>query len=327
MRPLSSRPVLAVILAGCLDPRVSDEVSQSGLILPASATVPSIYDTAFGAQIDASSGIGGTVPLYTGFAGGRLVHFWDLGPSPEYPAPLFRLVRVDGTTTTAVAHPPIFSAIPGDAGYSPYWTVFEVPVTAAYAGELITSAAAMNEAQRQGLLGAPKQRPANVDCPVVGKDVKLEVDGGGDPIAATSVFYYKALQGRYFDFGATALAADNVTVPTTALYELRREGGDPLSEPVRGVDLDGDGDTHDTNDIFAAARGDAAWSPRCKIVSVTVPAATHSIDTNKDEARADFKAASDLFDSASAPIPGVVLGLAATERELNCPQQSQPGGL
>jgi hypothetical protein len=327
MRLLSCRPSVLLALAGCLGPQVSDVVSQPQLVLPAGAAVPLIDTTDDGKAIVANDGVDGTIPLLSGFVNGRPVHFWNFGPVPTHASPLFRLVRVSGGTTTRLPHPPIFTSIPGDIGYSPYWTVFEVPVTDAYQGQLITSPAALNEAQNLGLVGAAKPHPTNIDCPVVARDIRLEVGGGQPPLAPPSVYYYAGYQGVYYDFGETALASDNVTVPTTDLYELRRQGGDVLSEPVRGVDLDGDGDKNDTNDIFAAAFGDPAWSPRCRIVDVTVPADTSSIDTSGDETMADFKSASQLFGPDGTPIAGKALSVDPTNQVFNCLQQSTAGAM
>lgn len=318
-------PVLWVLcaLTACLGPQVSDDISRPDSILPAGATVPSIYDSSEGTAIRKHEGVSGTVPLYTGFVDGALVHFWDFGPAPDHPSPIFRLVR--SGTTELLDHPPIFTSVPGDGGYSPFATVFTVEVTDQYRGELITSQAALNAAQDLGLVGAGRPAPTNLNWPVVDPDILVDV-GGGQTVAASHVFYYEGLQGLYFDLGESRLASDNVTVPTTNLYELRREGGDPLSEPVRHVDLDGDGDTVDSNDIFASGAADAAWSPRCRVVSVTVGASVESIDTTGSQSNVQLGAASDLFSSSGAPRIGTVLGFSDTDRVFNCPQQG-PGGI
>jgi hypothetical protein len=318
-------PVALLALGGCLEPRVSDEIVQPKLILPAGSVVPSIYDTADGAAIEAADGVDGVVPLLSGFSGGAPVRFWDFGPAPDHVAPLFRLVRKVGDALEPIAHPPIFGAIPGDPTYSPFWFVYQVQVGPSYNGELITSTAALNEAQARGLVLSPKSSPGQVDCPIVGQDVTLEVGGGQPPLAPTGIFYYEGHSGLYFDFGHAALAA-GAAVPTADVYELRREGGDPISEPLRGVDLDRDGDAGDTNDIFPALPGDETYSPRCRIVQITVPATTAAIDTTRDQTRSDIRAVSDLFTDGQ-PIAGTVLGIAATERAFNCPQQRTPGGL
>jgi hypothetical protein len=311
-------------LAACLDPQVSDDISVPSLILPAGAAVPSIYETDDGAEIRENEGVSGTVPLLTGFVDGALVHFWDFGPAVVHASPVFRLIRTTSGATELLDHPPIFTSIPGEGGYSPYATVFTVEVTALYAGELITSQAALSAAQDRGLLGPGKPAPTNLDWPVVDPDILVDV-GGGQTTAATHVFYYEGFQGVYFDLGESSLGPDNVSVPENALYELRREGGDPLSEAVRHVDLDGDGDTNDTNDIFASGLGDLTWSPRCHVISVTVGRDVDSIDTTHSEANVEIGAESDLFTSAGAPIAGTVLGLTDTRRIFNCPQLGTGG--
>jgi hypothetical protein len=101
---------------------------------------------------------------------------------------------------------------------------------------------------------------------------------------------------------------------------LRREGGEPLSEPARGVDMDGDGDTRDTNDLFAAANGDAGYTPLVSVVNVTVPADTKSIDTTQDQTKADLQSASDLF-SSGAPVEGKVIAVQRTGELRNMPLQ------
>src|SRR5512143_1283897 len=104
--PASRRPLwcLAPLFASsCLGPQVSDTVSRPELILPAGSTVPSIYDTDDGRLIAAHQGVSGTVPLLSGFAGGKPVRFWDFGAAPDHVAPLYRLVTKNGATTTPLA--------------------------------------------------------------------------------------------------------------------------------------------------------------------------------------------------------------------------------
>lgn len=315
------RPVAlaATLLTACLGPQVSDELGFDGLVLPAGSTVPSIEDDpALAAQIAANDGVGVTIPLLTGFVAGQPTRYWDLGPAPDFAAPIFILTHDVGGTALELPHPPIIDAIPGDEGYSPYWNTFRVAVSAAYAGEVIPSVAALDEARASGLVGAPRLKPMNVNCPVIPASVTVE--DGGDPQLAPrrATFYYRGRVGTYLDFGATPLAADNVTVPTTDLFVLRREGGEPLSEPARGVDMTGDGDTRDSNNVFARPRSDAAWSPLCREIPVTVVSTTKSIDSSNDEDIADLRSAAQLF-SGGVPTAAVV-AVGAEARRFNCPQ-------
>src|SRR5262249_30940944 len=141
----------------------------------------------------------------------------------------------------------------------------------------------MVAAQALGLLLAPKVVPGNLDLPVVGDDVELD-KGDGTTIQHKNIFYYEGSYGYYFNFGTSPLAADRVTVPTMPLYELHNEGGEPVSEPTRGVDFDGDGAKTHTNDIFPAVPGGATYSPLCQIVSVAIPPNTLLIDRSPNSA-------------------------------------------
>jgi hypothetical protein len=313
-----------MLTAGCLGPQVSDTVEAQRLLLPAGATVPSLYDDDEVAEkIEANDGVGDTIPLLSGFADGQPVRFWDFGPAPDVAAPVFVLHRrLPDNTLEKIGHPPIFGVIPGDAGYSPYWAMFIVEITANYQGELITSTMALDEALDRGLVLKPHLTPRNVNCPVVHKDARLQVADGAPPIEGQP-FYYEGKQGLYFHLGETALAADSVHVPITDLYELRRAGGEPLSEPVRNVDIDGDGDTTDTNDVFALGASATGFSPLCRVVSVAVGVDVASIDTTHNQAQADVRAASDLFTNGT-PTARVV-GYQPTTRMFNCPIQTVPG--
>ncbi len=315
---------LLSLLAGCLGPQVSDQVQPAGLVLAAGTAVPSLYDSpAEAARVAANDGVPDLIPLASGFADGKPVRFWDFGPAPAFAAPLFVLHRRDADNNlTPIDHPPIVNVIPGDVGYSAYWVKTVVEVTDAYRAEIIPSMAALNEAVELGLVKPAQITATNIDGPIVHAAARLDAGPGMAPIAPAGRFYYAGREGAYFDFGPTALP-DSAHVPVTKVYELTRAGGLPLSELVRHVDIDGDGDATDTNDIFAAAVGDAAWSPLCQVVSVTVPATVASIDTTGDQTKADLRAATDLF-VGGAPVAAVVLAYQTTTRLFNCPMKATP---
>ncbi|HKA88967.1 MAG TPA: hypothetical protein VKE22_14960 [Haliangiales bacterium] len=313
-----------VVVAACLGPQVSDEVVIPGLILPAGSTVPSIYDDPEeGPQIAANDGVDGVVPLLSGFAGGAPVAFWDFGRAPNFAQPLYVFFRRNAQNQLEpISHIPVVTAVPGDSGYSPYWRKTVVEVTGAYGGQLFTSVAAIQAGVTAGLLKSPQDTQTFINCPVVGKGVMLDVGGGAPAVAPGGRFYYDGLVGAYFDLGAGTLLADGLHVAEQNVYILRREGGEPLSEPLRGVDMDGDGDTHDTNDVLAFAPGAAGASPLCRDVMVTVPVGTESIDTTRDQTRSGVMGEADLFARGAAtivPIPGKVVAWQVTERLWNCP--------
>jgi len=316
----------AVALAGCLGPQVSDEPGLPGLVLPPGSEVPSAHDDrTLERQIEQNDGVGGEVPLIHGFADGRAIAYWDVGSAVDFAAPIFRLVRGGaGDALEPIDHPTIVDVIPGDPGYSPFWAVLTVKVTELYAGELLTSFAAVQEATQRGLVEAPRIERRAVNCPAVGRDVTLEVGGDAEPLAAPGRFFYKGMSVDYYDFGGFALEP-NTNISTRPHYVLRREGGEPLSEVVRGVDMTGDGDANDTNDVFAGLPDDDDFSPLCQTVAVAVAAATRSIDDTGDETMAEIRAATDLFDPDA--VEGRVIAFSATDDLRNCPQQREAGGL
>jgi len=322
---------LLVVSVACVGPQVSDRPGFVGLVLPPDTILPSIYDDPETAlKVDAADGLSAAVPLLAGFTGGKPTAYWDLGPAPDFAAPAFVLsVRV-GEALVALPHPPIFGRLPGDAGYSPFRRVFTVEVTEAYAGELIPSVAALNEAQERGLVGAAKGSREGHDWPVAAPDVV--VLGGAPPgtapitSAATGeprTFLFEGKTGLFLDFGATPIntGAGAITVPAADVYMLHREGSDLLSEPWRGVDMDGDGDALDSNNVFATAPPEAGYSPRCRPVDVTVGAAVASIDTTHDQTKADIQSAAQLV-AAGVPVAPPVVALRPEQATFNCPQRS-----
>jgi hypothetical protein len=318
-----ARLALLAGLTGCLGPQVSDEPAASGDIVPAGTAIPSIDDDEDAAVIAANDGVDGIVPRLTAFADGVQVHYWDFGPAPKVAAPVYILVRAqpDGTYARVAEHPPIIGTIPGEPGYSPYWSQFALIVTAAYAGELLTSSTAIEEAVRAGLIEKPLLQPVALDCPVVASDIRLDV-GTGTPLAPAAQWFYEHKTVSLYCFGQTPLP-DQVDMPIGAHYVLRRAGGEPLSEPVRGVDIDGDGDTLDSNDIFDSAA--LTRTPLVRTITVAVAPGTASIDTSGNDATADLKAAAQLFDPD--PVAGTVVGFEATDELHDMPLQRSAGGL
>jgi len=295
------------LVAGCLGPQVSDDLAASGDIVAAGTVIPPI-DGDDADTIAMHDNVDGIVPRLTAFAGGMQIHTWDFGPAPSYAAPIYVLMRAQ----VPLDHPPIIGTIPGEAGYSPFWSVFDVEVTAAYNGEQITSSTALEEAERDGLIATPKPTGMGVNYPIVAADVRLDM-GSVTPLPPAQTCYYEHHTVAYFDFGDVALAS-SVNVASSPRYVLRRDGQEPLSEPIRGVDMDGDGDIVDTNDIFAAA-----GSPLCQRIDVVVPTSTGSIDTSHDDAVADLKDAAQLFDPN--PVDGTVLAFSPTTDLRDCPRQ------
>lgn len=309
--------------AGCLGPQASD--TPATLILPAGSTVSSVEDDpALAAQLATNDGVDDLIPRETAFARGNVVHVWDFGAAPTFAAPLYILVAPDatGTLTRIPIHPTVIEAMPGDPGYSPYWAAFFVQITDAYAGELLTSADAIDEAVTRGLVMTPVAQTFAVNCPATASSVRLEVDHG-DVIAPTSLFFYRGMTVPYFDFGPMPLAAGS-SPGERPRYRLHRIGEDPLDEPDRGVDITGDGDIDDTNDIYAGNGDPYAVTPQARTIDVTVPSSVAAIDTYRDETRSDVTAANQLF----TPSPtSLVIAIQSTDELHDRPLQRTAGGL
>ncbi len=309
-----------LLVTGCLGPQVDDTpVSATTTLLPEGTPVPSLLDDPIAAaRIADHDGVDGTIALQTAFAGG-VVHVWDFGPAEAFVAPLFVLMQPGGLVR--VAHPTIIDAVPGDPGYSPFWVPFVLEITAAYDGELLTSFDAIEEAVERGLVLAPVPRDIAINCPVVGAGVVVEV-ARGEIASPDAVFYYRGTEIPYFDFGEMPLVAGRIL--ESPRYRLRREGQEPLSEITRRVDMTGDGDVNDSNDVYAGDPASLTTTPLRRRVDVVVRASISSIDTTQDETLAELAAATQLFSPAPQP---VVIGYEETDELHNLPGQRSPGGL
>ena len=307
---------LPLLGASCIDPLVSDDVNRSSLILPAKAEVQDllVHDPSRRAALVANDGLPDDrdeILLYSAFANGKPVRYWDFGPVSQTPIPLYLLVEASDAPTfetssggfSPIGQPPIFDAIPGDAGYSPYWSVVLVPVTTRYAGEVLASFAAVDEAHRIGLVGVPIPIGTAINCPVVLPEARLELADGGRGVPSTA--YYKGFVVRYFDFGAVSFDVAGGQIPVATVYSLRRSGGEPISELVRGVDFTRDGDLLDTNDIFLLGRDSIDYTGLVTAVDTIVAPDLATLDQGPTSV---LTAASDLF-IAGSPDPDVVVAL------------------
>lgn len=212
------RFALLIVLAGCnmLDPRTADvtvdatrpidarpDVAGTSL-LPPGSEVPSIATNAeLLSQIKIFDGLsdnalamaGGVVTRSTGKAGGATVMYWNFGSAPvegnfAVSSPIYVLCDDDGAgnLTPRTDHPFLIDSIPGDARYSAVRRIINVPVTSAYAGELITSIEALTEAVDKGLVGEPKPAGTWRNMPVVPPGTKLELGAAVEPMVALQVY-------------------------------------------------------------------------------------------------------------------------------------------
>lgn len=210
-----------------MGPRVDDVVIDSSIpmppdappgapqyVLPSTAMVPKTADSLeLLTQIQFNDGLvdatllanNNVIVRGTGKSNGTTVRFWHFGPfavdTYSILAPVYYLGKVEGGVFTPLAnHLPILDTLPGDLRYSALRRVVNVPVTAKYAGEKITSLAAINEAIELGLVGDPEVDGRWVNMPVVLPGTKLEVGPGNVSIQAKAV-YARGYQADAFELG------------------------------------------------------------------------------------------------------------------------------
>ena len=222
--------IVAVLGACNIGPQVSDlpidalippDVAPATSILPAGSPVPSISDnTELINQIRLNDGLSdsalaasnGVVTRGTGKSGGATVRYWNFGPVPvegtiAVVAPLYVFGTIDtgsGAFTPLPNHPALIDTICGDTRYSPIRRVYQVPVTAMYAGQEITSMSALSEALDRGLVSDPVPDGTWVNMPVVLPGTTLEI---GDPAAyapaPTKQVYGKGYLVDVFELGTS----------------------------------------------------------------------------------------------------------------------------
>jgi hypothetical protein len=321
------------VLGGCSGPSGPHAWLAPGSMVPAAEDDPVVAAT-----IDERDGVPRVVPLVHGFAEGSPIAYWDFERvDTAGTMPLYRLCRrVSATTCTPVEHPYVVDALPGDDGYSHFGRLYEVEVSGTWAGEIMPSREAIDDAVRDGLAVAPVRTDRYLHCPIVHREVRVEVRDGATlgPVPV----YVRGTEARCVDFSAThgprELADDRTgSISVRNVYVVFREGDElPIHEAIRDEDLTGDGDRADTNNILGVAFANASYTPLWQPVTVTVPATYASIDTARDQTMADYRAASDMFtidadDYEIHPIAGRVVAHEETGVLVDCPIQSAPGML
>jgi hypothetical protein len=298
--------------------------------------VPAV-DDALTTQIDDADGVARMVLPVHGFAEGAPATYWDFGTVPG-PAtmPMYFLCRASGVRCLPVEHAPIAEALPGEDGYAHFGRVHEVEVTDAWDGEILPSREAIDDAVRDGLVLAPVATDEYAHCPIVHPEVRVGLDDG--TTAAPEPIYVRGMEARCVAFwrehGFRSLAdPETGRVLVRNVYPLFREGDAlPISEIAREMDLTGDGDQRDTNNVLGVAYTSSNYTPLWRAVRVVVPATYASIDTSMDETMATYRAATDMFTIDPAtyelmPIPGAIVEHEITETWIDCPIQSEPGAL
>lgn len=320
-----------------------DGVARAGLALTLLASLgcadpieppPSVYDMpALAAQLDDRDGILEAEERQSGFVNGEAIYYWTFHVGGERAMPLYRLCRVEGDEECApLDHPPIVDALPGDVGYAPYGQVHWVRLPEGWSGQL-TSFEEVDAELAALALPAPRATSTLWHCPIAGPSATIEV-ADETFVEPAQPIYARGMAARCFDFSANpnrAVFPDGLLFVRN-VYVLTRDGEEqPIHEGARMMDLTGDGDTNDSNNIFGVGLEDADYTPLWRMVTVTVPSDTSSIDDAQDQTQAQYRDAHDLFDVAPdytiTPIEGRVLAHELTEVLINCPIQSADGQL
>jgi len=235
---------VATIAVACrLGPLVDDVPGASVHLLAADAVVPSVADNAElanqiavndGVDDDALAANNGVLARGTGASAGNEVHYWSFGPATFAQSPLYQFFEdIDGVLTP-IDHPGLVDAIPGDDGYSPFHTLVNVVVTPAYAGEQITTTAALGDAIELGLVHPPSPTSNVVASPIVLPGTRLEV-GGSSVTAMPVVVFARGYQVAMFPLGgALGVQPRQLFQPTSQVSFLReaKEAGYNASRPV-----------------------------------------------------------------------------------------------
>ncbi len=335
------------ILAGCLDPAVSDEVPTGNLFPDPMAdplAAPRVQDTV---SPEVLAQFSTQVAYLSGFADGQPIRYWNVnGANADFVAPMYFIQNRDGSPLGK----PIIDVIPGDPGYSPWWRKVIVRVTPTWTNEKFWSREAIDAGLKLGLLEPPMFTTDVVNCPVTLEETQIPVDrvaegGRFRERTVPPVFgWYRNQRVHWIDFseviqvplGTNNFAAGDM--PIFPVYILQRiNQGEPIYEFVTGVDINGDRLLEASNNIFAAAPGRPRYSPLWFPVLVRTTETFRSIETSSTSP--ELTSEDQFIDVQSSPdgdILTVKPGTAALAQPaplvdrttlVNCPIQRAPGAL
>jgi hypothetical protein len=267
---------IALLCSACLDRSDTEAVGYSSFVLESNVEVrPLERNMDAKLKLDANDGLNtGTIPLHTGYAGGKEVRYWDLGTSLATAEPIWIFLRHLGDGSEVVEHPPLIDSIPGDTVYSPMRYIFEVYVTPKWARQKFPSLRALEDGVELGLLEEPKAIDFFTNCVVSLKDNVLE-GPEGKKFMPTEVYY----RGKsVYQFCVGDLMGNAGQFPTKMAapvfgnaFLVRRENDvSPLDETALKTDLNGDGDMLDSNVVFDSTVGDTGYTSVWKNLDVVV---------------------------------------------------------
>lgn len=243
--------ILGVTVAGCrLGPLVDDQPGASANILPGNADIPGVMknpdlmnqialnDSLTTATLMQNNNI---IVRGTGMATGAAsdavtVRFWAFGAAKRAPTPIYVFGTGDPMAlfTPLDDHPPLVEVVPGDVGYEPIHTIFNVKVTGKYGHQKITTLAALSDAIDLGLVEAPVSIKVFVNWPVVRPGLRLEV-AAGTSVAPTPVYAHGYVVDSFPLGGALGRQPNPFGLLPTSQVSFLREAGKPGYDPTHPI--------------------------------------------------------------------------------------------
>lgn len=188
-----------------------------------------------------------------GWYRGRTIHYYDFGPQAVTISPMFLVVTgfgPDGRPELVPGQRPIFSSIPGIAGYSAIWQVHYVVVGPWYRANQLRDG---RTAIQWALAGRARLVIPGflVNCPVVPSGSSLADDPDR---RAIETGWYKGQEVAFFDFGRSSAEPAPIHVFVTGF-----DGEEPRFVRAQG------------NIIDVVPEGDARYRDLWEVVFTVVP--------------------------------------------------------
>lgn len=317
-----------LLLTACLEPPEDDDIPLSSFfgdpdadpaMMPHVEDVPALASNV--AQFATQ------VAYLRGYADGDPIWYWNVdGPNAPFIAPLYQVIGPNGEQIGRT----IIDVIPGQAGYTPWWRIFEVYTTPEYDGERIWSREAIDAGIKAGILREPVPTDAVANCPVILRDTPIQVSQNPDEFAGTEWVWYRNQRVDWVVFtDFIRWPAARRDMPVYPVYILQRiDEGAPLYEFVTGVDITGDRRLNDSNNIFAAGLDGDRYSPLWYVAFVRVEEDYLSIDTSSTGV--GLSAEDQFYDPESKTVISSQVIPPVVEQEevlVNCPIQRVKGSL
>lgn len=318
-RRTAALPLALAGLCACLD-AADEEIPLSQLAGPAGtqATDVPIIAAAGLPNYDPTLATTSLTPLQ-GFAAGEGVIYWNVdGAISRIIAPFYEVLDVDGER----AHSLVIDVVPGDPGYTPFWRKVVVRATERYNGEVLWSRDAIDAAIAAGIVEDLEPTDLVYNCPVVtSTTVTVPQPGPGQTRPRLGRVFYRGVGVPWVDLG------DPIVVPTSQrempiepVYLMQRidEPG-LIYEFVTRVDIDGDAELTQSNNIFAEGLDDDRYTPLWQATLLRVTSDYVSVETGT--AAAELKGEAEFLDARGNVISDRIVGtpMPLEDGLVNCP--------